>query len=77
MFKNNIGPNERVYRAVAGTILASVYFSHLAGNWSGVALFVGMYLLFTAMMSSCAINTVLGRKPSQDAEALADAPAES
>jgi DUF2892 family protein len=68
MFRNNVGPKDRVYRAVAAIILVSAYFS--AGNWAwnGVALFAGLYLLFTAMLSSCAIYSVTGRNTNQDEE---------
>lgn len=75
MFRNNIGPKERVFRAVAGTILVSVYFSATHASWNGVALFIGMYLLFTAMMSSCAVYAVIGRNTNQEPEAEADAEA--
>ncbi len=77
MFRNNIGPKDRVFRAVAGTILVSVYFSAMATSWNGVALFIGLYLLFTAMMSSCAVYAVIGRNTNQDHEAEADAKAEA
>jgi len=68
MFKNNVGPKDRVYRSVAGTILVSCYFS--ADHWSlkYVALFVGLYLLFTAVMAVCAIYSVVGRNTNTEAQ---------
>jgi DUF2892 family protein len=73
MFRNNVGPKDRVYRATAAIILVTVYFTRPELAWSGVALFAGMYLLFTAMMSSCVIYSVTGRNTNQDSEADAEA----
>jgi len=61
MFKENIRARERVYRSVAGTILISTYFNADGFAWNGVSLFVGLYLLFTAVVSTCPIYSVLGR----------------
>ena len=76
MFRNNVGPKGRINRAVAGTILVSVYFSapEMALKWA--VLFVGLYLLFTAMMSSCVIHSVTGRNTNQVAEANAESQAD-
>jgi len=67
MFNNNVGPKDRVYRAVAGTILISAYFS--AQDWplKWVALFIGLYLMFTAIMAVCSIYSVTGRNTNMDA----------
>ncbi len=77
MFRNNVGPKDRVYRAVSGTILVSVYFSapEMALKWA--VLFVGLYLLFTAMMSSCVIHSVTGRNTNQEPEADAETEAKA
>ena len=72
MFRNNVGPKDRAYRASAAIILVSLYFSRPDLDWGGVALFIGMYLLFTAMMSSCAIYAVTGRNTNQEADAEAE-----
>jgi len=77
MFKNNISPRDRVYRASASAILISAFFS--APDWSmkWVALFVGLYLLFTAVTSTCAIYSVFRRSTKDEAEPEADATAKA
>ncbi|GEM_PF-1294336 len=77
MFRNNVGPKDRVYRAVAAIILVSVYFSAPELSWKWVALFTGLYLLFTSMMSSCAIYSVTGRNTNDEMEAEAEAEVET
>lgn len=73
MFRNNVGPKDRVYRATAAAILIMTYFvaDHFA--WGGVALFTGLYLLFTSIMSTCAIYSVTGRNTNQGDEPSAEA----
>jgi len=72
MFKNNISPRDRVYRASSSAILISAFFS--APDWSlkWVALFVGLYLLFTAILSTCAIYSVFGHTSYNLVDAEAD-----
>ncbi|MFQ5437749.1 MAG: DUF2892 domain-containing protein [Paracoccaceae bacterium] len=60
MFKNNISLRDRVYRAAASAILISAYFSATDWAFRWVALYAGLYLLFTAIMSTCAIYSVIG-----------------
>ena len=73
MFRNNVGPKDRVYRAVAAIILVSTYFSAPEFQWRGVVLFIGIYLLFSAVMSTCAIYSVVGRNTNQEEDAPAKA----
>lgn len=68
MFKNNVSPRDRVYRAAAAAILISTYFSADGFAFGGVALFVGLYLLFTAAVSTCPIYSVMGRDTNVDAD---------
>jgi len=77
MFKNNVGPKDRVYRAAAAAILVSTYFSADGFAFGGVALFVGLYLLFTAAVSTCPIYSVIGRNTNMDAEKAPAADAEA
>ncbi|MFT4714922.1 MAG: hypothetical protein ACI861_001046 [Paracoccaceae bacterium] len=77
MFRNNVGPKDRVYRAVAAIILISSYFSapEFALKW--VILFSGLYLFFTAVMSTCAIYSVTGRNTNDEADAETEVEAEA
>ena len=77
MFKNNVGPKDRVYRAAAAAILISTYFSADGFAFGGVALFVGLYLLFTAAVSTDPIYTVTGRNTNMDADDAPEAEAEA
>lgn len=72
MFRNNVGPKDRVFRAVAGTILISCYFSAPELGMKWVALFCGLYLTFTAVMSSCAVYAVVDRNTNIEEETDAD-----
>ena len=77
MFRNNVGPKDRVYRAVAAIILISSYFSASEFAWKWVMLFAGLYLFFTAVMSTCAIYSVTGRNTNKEPEADAEVKAEA
>ncbi len=60
MFKNNVGSADRIIRALAGIALVAVYFMYPDLAWKWVALIVGLILLFTSVMSTCMIYSVLG-----------------
>ncbi len=60
MFKNNVGGIDRIIRAIIGVVLIAVFFMYAHTTWTWVGLIVGLVLLFTAVMSSCPIYTVLG-----------------
>lgn len=77
MFRNNVGPKDRVYRIVAAIILVSSYFSAPEFAWKWVILFAGLYLFFTSVMSTCAIYSVTGRNTNDDAEADTEVEAEA
>jgi len=60
MFKNNVGSLDRVVRAVIGVVLIGVFFMYAHTTLVWVGLIVGLVLLFTAVMSTCPIYSVLG-----------------
>ncbi len=66
MFKNNVGPIDRVIRAILGVALIVIYFMYPALAWKWVALVAGLILLFTAVMSTCFIYSVLGFRTNKD-----------
>ncbi len=68
MFRNIVGPKDRVYRTTATIILVLAYFSTPEFAWKWVALFSGLYLLFTAKLSSYVAYSVIGRNTNQEVE---------
>ncbi|NOX39318.1 MAG: DUF2892 domain-containing protein [Alphaproteobacteria bacterium] len=61
MFGTNLGSADRAIRAIVGVALIAVYFMYPdLTNYKWAALIIGLVLLFTAVMSSCAIYRVLG-----------------
>lgn len=67
MFKNNVGGADRVIRAVLGVVLVAVFFMYPdLGTWKWVSLIVGLVLLFTAVMSSCLIYSILGMRTNKE-----------
>ena len=61
MFRNNVGGADRIVRAIIGVALIAAFFMYPdLANWKWVALIVGLILLFTSVMSSCMIYSVLG-----------------
>lgn len=60
MFKTNVGAIDRVIRAVLGVVLVAVFFLYPEAGWKWAAMLIGLVLLFTAVMSSCAIYRILG-----------------
>lgn len=69
MFRNNVGGADRIVRAIIGVALIAAFFLYPdLANWKWVALFVGLILLFTSVMSTCMIYTVLGMTTRKDAE---------
>jgi ABC-type polysaccharide/polyol phosphate export permease len=70
MFRNNVGGVDRIVRAIIGVALIAAFFTYpYLGGWKWVSLFVGLILLFTSVMSTCMIYSVLGmttRKEDQD-----------
>jgi len=70
MFKNNVGAIDRVIRVVLGVVLIAAFFMYpaLGPTWKWVALVVGLILLFTAVMSSCLIYSILGMRTDKSSE---------
>ena len=66
MFKKNVGGADRVIRAILGLVLVGAYFMYPDLSWKWAALIVGLILLFTAVMSSCLLYTILGLKTGKD-----------
>lgn len=68
MFRNNVGETDRIIRAVIGIGLVAVFFMYpdLTSKW--VSLIIGLMLLFTAVMSTCMIYSVLGMSTNKDSE---------
>jgi len=61
MFGTNLGSADRAIRAIVGVALIAVYFMYPdMANYKWAALIIGLVLLFTSVMSSCAIYRVLG-----------------
>ena len=60
MFRNNVGGADRIIRALIGVALIAVFFMYPDMAWKWVSLIVGLILLFTSVMSSCMIYSVLG-----------------
>ncbi|MBZ0128407.1 MAG: DUF2892 domain-containing protein [Rhodobacteraceae bacterium] len=69
MFKNNVGSADRVIRAILGIVLVAVFFMQPDLAWKWVVLFVGLILLFTSVMSTCFIYTVLGKSTNKSTDA--------
>ena len=54
MFKNNMGGTDRAIRAIAGIILAALFFMGMVTGVLGwIALVVGIVLLATAALGWC------------------------
>mgnify|MGYP003997008007 CR=1 FL=1 len=69
MFRNNVGGVDRIVRAVIGVALIAAFFMYPdLLNWKWVVLFVGLILLFTSVMSSCMIYSVLGMTTNKDTD---------
>jgi ABC-type polysaccharide/polyol phosphate export permease len=66
MFKNNVGAADRIIRAVLGVVLIAVFFMYPDMAWKWVALIVGLILLFTAVISSCVIYSILGIRTNKE-----------
>ncbi|NOX74330.1 MAG: DUF2892 domain-containing protein [Alphaproteobacteria bacterium] len=70
MFRNNVGGADRIVRAILGVALIAAFFTYpYLGSWKWVSLIAGLILLFTSVMSSCMIYSVLGmttRKEDQE-----------
>lgn len=60
MFKKNVGSLDRIIRAVVGIALIAAFFMNPHTTLIWVGLVVGLVLLFTSAMSSCAIYSMLG-----------------
>ena len=68
MFKKNVGSADRVIRAILGVVLIGAYFMYPDLSWKWAALVVGLILLFTSVISSCLIYTVLGMRTNKSDE---------
>ena len=61
MFKTNMGGTDRAIRAIAGIILAALFFmGTVTGVLGWIALIVGIVLLATAALGWCPPYTLLG-----------------
>lgn len=68
MLKKNVGAADRVIRAILGVALIGAYFMYPDLSWKWAALVVGLILLFTSVMSSCLIYTILGMRTNKSDE---------
>ncbi len=62
MLKKNVGTIDRVIRAIIGIVLIALYFVYPDMAYKWVSLIVGLILLFTAIISSCPLYSILGIK---------------
>ncbi len=62
MLKKNVGTIDRVVRAIIGIVLIALYFVYPDMAYKWVSLIVGLILLFTAIVSSCPLYSILGIK---------------
>ncbi len=68
MFRNNVGGADRIVRAIIGVALIAVFFVYPDMAWKWVSLIIGLIVLFTSVMSSCMIYSVLGMSTNKSAE---------
>jgi len=59
MFPKNIGAADRVIRVILGVALLAFFFLVPASPWHWAGL-IGIVLLFTVVIGSCPLYTVLG-----------------
>jgi len=62
----NIDPKDRLARTILGLALIAVFFAYTTTLWTWAALILGLYLLYTAIMSLCIIYTLLGMTTIED-----------
>ncbi|MFT4714923.1 MAG: hypothetical protein ACI9ZD_002937 [Paracoccaceae bacterium] len=69
MFQNNVGGVDRIVRAIIGlALIAAVFMYPDLANWKWVTLFIGLYLMFTSIISTCVIYSVLGMTTNTNSE---------
>lgn len=68
MFRNNVGGVDRIVRAIIGVALIAAFFMYPDMTWKYVSLIIGLILLFTSVMSSCMIYSVLGMSTNKGSE---------
>ncbi len=59
MLKKNVGGVDRVIRAILGVLLIAAFFAYPMMMYRWWTIIVGLILLFTAVMSSCPIYSIL------------------
>ncbi len=61
MFSRNVGGVDRIVRAIIGLALIAAFFTYpYLGGWKWVTLIAGLFLLFTSIISTCMIYSMLG-----------------
>lgn len=68
MLKDNIGDADRVVRAVLGVLLITAFFIYPVMMYRWWTMIVALFLLFTAVMSSCPVYSVLGWRTNKDVD---------
>lgn len=68
MFNINVGSTDRVIRSILGVVLIGVYFTYPDASWKWAAMLIGLVLLFTSVMSSCAVYSLLGVRTVDDSD---------
>lgn len=68
MLKKNVGSIDRIIRAVLGVVLIAGFFMYPDAGWKWFSMIIGLVLLFTSVMSSCLIYSILGMNTNKSAE---------
>jgi hypothetical protein len=69
LFEKNVGQIDRIVRLVVGVVLAVVGYLYLAAPLSYVAYLLAVIMLFTGLMGTCALYSLIGINTAAKAQA--------